>query len=274
MATKTNPTSFGMSEMGIVSVLGLCLLVAYCQVHSRIEQIDTPLPLSFHWALAQVAPWSALLGFGWSRRVGLRAAACDTPRAQMKLFSCAFLAALITDAIAFLFSPGEIAIGRLPLELFGRVFDFVPVAAILATLLLCGLLLLDRTRSAPAAVIDPGAWLALPEAPFLRVRKAQIALIRSAGNYSELVTADRAHLVRLPISEMATRLAGDGFIRVHRSAIVNLQRLREVGRASSGRLVVRLDDGSEVAVGRTFRSKLIAMTDTSCRSSLQEDVRP
>ena len=69
-------------------------------------------------------------------------------------------------------------------------------------------------------------------------------------------TPERRTLVRLPLKTLAGQLDADRFVRVHRSAIVNLSRVREMEPLVSGDQRLVLSDGTELRVSRTYRAVL------------------
>jgi two-component system LytT family response regulator len=58
------------------------------------------------------------------------------------------------------------------------------------------------------------------------------------------------------MAHLQDRLDPRGFLRVHRSFIVNLKYVKEVRREANGDSVVILDNGQKVAMGRSYRSSL------------------
>lgn len=86
----------------------------------------------------------------------------------------------------------------------------------------------------------------------------EVVAVRGADDYAELVLADGS--TRL-LSESLTSLAGrlpEEFMRIHRSAIVDLRRVRELTRRPGGGEEVRLTDGATLPVGRSFVKQLRA----------------
>ncbi len=88
------------------------------------------------------------------------------------------------------------------------------------------------------------------------VELAQVDWISSADNYARLWQGDRSHLVREPLQRLAERLEGWGFVRVHRTAIVNVGRIREIARVGVGRYIVVLHGGRRVPLSRDRRSEV------------------
>jgi two-component system, LytTR family, response regulator len=89
---------------------------------------------------------------------------------------------------------------------------------------------------------------------FLRVE--EIAWVGAEGNYLRLHTERGSYLVRETIRDLAARLEPGRFVRVHRSTIVNLDRVREMRPWFGGDNIIVLDDGTELKVSRGFRANL------------------
>lgn len=86
----------------------------------------------------------------------------------------------------------------------------------------------------------------------------EVHAIKGADDYAELLLADgRTRLLGESLASLAERLPDD-FLRVHRSAIVNLRRIRELARRPGGGLELLLDSGVAVPVGRTYSKALAA----------------
>ncbi len=85
---------------------------------------------------------------------------------------------------------------------------------------------------------------------------SDIRWIGAEGNYVRLCTASETHLLRETMAHLQDRLDPRGFLRVHRSFIVNLKYVKEVRREANGDSVVILDTGQKVAMGRSYRSSL------------------
>ena len=84
----------------------------------------------------------------------------------------------------------------------------------------------------------------------------EILWIEASGDYVTLHTADKDHLVRESMRNMQSRLAEHGFRRIHRSALVKLDAIRELVATDSGDGVVLLHDGTELKLSRTYRNAL------------------
>ena len=92
-----------------------------------------------------------------------------------------------------------------------------------------------------------------------QVRVVPVALIdyiTASGPYAELHVADRTFAVRERMQALEERLDPAVFFRIHRSAIVRLDRIDTMLRAPGGDYAVRLKDGTELSVSRTRREEL------------------
>jgi two-component system, LytTR family, response regulator len=65
------------------------------------------------------------------------------------------------------------------------------------------------------------------------------------------------HVVRATLASLETQLDPAAFARIHRSAVINLRRVRELRRHSIGGLTVILADGTRLAVSRSRRAQLM-----------------
>jgi two-component system, LytTR family, response regulator len=82
---------------------------------------------------------------------------------------------------------------------------------------------------------------------------------KATGNYIEVHTRERTHLLRETLTGLEARLDPDGFVRVSRSCIVNARHIRELQPQFSGDFVVVLADDSEVQGSRRFRDAIDAL---------------
>lgn len=89
---------------------------------------------------------------------------------------------------------------------------------------------------------------------FLRV--IDIDWIEAAGVYVNLHVAGKELLYRAALNDLAERLDPKRFIRVHRSAIVNIESIVQLEPLSHGEFDVVLKNGSRTRVSRTYRMQL------------------
>jgi len=88
------------------------------------------------------------------------------------------------------------------------------------------------------------------------VRVADIDWIEAAGVYANLHIGGKELLYRAALSELAERLDSVRFVRVHRSAIVNIESILRLEPISHGEFEVILKDGSRSRISRTYRREL------------------
>ena len=88
------------------------------------------------------------------------------------------------------------------------------------------------------------------------VRVEDVETIESADHYVELRTPLHVHLIRSPLSVIEQRLDPSHFVRIHRSTIVNIDRITELQPIFHGEFVVILASGRRVRCSRTFAAPL------------------
>lgn len=91
------------------------------------------------------------------------------------------------------------------------------------------------------------------------VRTEDIDWIDSQGNYVALHVGGRRHLVRDTIKSVESKLDPGKFVRVHRSAIINLDRLAKLQPYFHGEYVVTLTDGTTLNSSRGYSDRLRAL---------------
>ena len=85
---------------------------------------------------------------------------------------------------------------------------------------------------------------------------AEIDWIEAAGNYVRLHAGRESHLVQGTMSRLEGRLDPKLFLRVHRSAIVNITRIKELHPLFHGEYLIKLANGGELTSGRGYRDNL------------------
>jgi two-component system, LytTR family, response regulator len=88
------------------------------------------------------------------------------------------------------------------------------------------------------------------------VNPADVDWIEADDYYVKLHVGSRAHLLRLSMKELERRLDPQSFWRIHRSAIINLDRVEELRQRPNGEYVVALKDGTELKLSRDRRERL------------------
>ena len=84
----------------------------------------------------------------------------------------------------------------------------------------------------------------------------EVDWIQAEGNYVRLHVGGASHLVRETIQSLEASLDPDRFLRIHRSTIVNLDRVREIQPLVHGEHRVVLKDGTKLSLSRGYRDRL------------------
>jgi two-component system LytT family response regulator len=88
------------------------------------------------------------------------------------------------------------------------------------------------------------------------LKAEEISWVEAAGNYVNLHAGGETHVLRESMKNMETRLDPELFVRIHRSAIVNVNRIRELQPWFHGEYVVILQDGTRLMASRVFSDRL------------------
>ena len=85
---------------------------------------------------------------------------------------------------------------------------------------------------------------------------ASIDYIEASGPYAEIHVSDKTYVIRERMQTLEERLDPHVFFRIHRSAIVRIDRIETLLRSSGGDYAVRLRGGTELSVSRSRREEL------------------
>lgn len=88
------------------------------------------------------------------------------------------------------------------------------------------------------------------------VRTADVDWCEADGNYVKVHTGKQVHVIRETIGALEAQLDRSQFARIHRSTIVNLDRIQELQPWFAGDYVVLLRDGTKLKLSRTYREQL------------------
>jgi two-component system LytT family response regulator len=91
------------------------------------------------------------------------------------------------------------------------------------------------------------------------IRTEQIDWIEAERNYIRLHVGGRTHLLRENLSRIESALDPTVFCRIHRSTIVNINRIQAVEAPLRGESLVVLHDGTKLTSGRSYRANLRAV---------------
>ena len=90
------------------------------------------------------------------------------------------------------------------------------------------------------------------------VRMRDIDWCEADGNYVRLHVGPQTHLVRGTMAHIESQLDGAQFVRIHRSTIVNVDRIQELHSSFGGEYVVLLHDKTRLTLSRGYRDGLQA----------------
>jgi two-component system LytT family response regulator len=88
------------------------------------------------------------------------------------------------------------------------------------------------------------------------VDMSEIDWVEAAGNYVEVKTKSGSYLIREGIGSLSNRLDPSQFVRIHRSIIVNVRKIKELQPCNRGEYMVVLKDGKQLSCSRGYRTKL------------------
>jgi two-component system LytT family response regulator len=87
--------------------------------------------------------------------------------------------------------------------------------------------------------------------------------VEAAANYVRLNVGKESYLFREMIGRVAERLDASHFVRIHRSTIVNIRKIKELIPVNSGEYIVVLKSGKELSCSRGFRTALHEIVEKS-----------
>jgi len=119
--------------------------------------------------------------------------------------------------------------------------------------------ILDATKKRPQVVlaVTEIARIAIKaNGRVLFVDSIDIIAARAEGNYLALLHKSGCYLVRETMATAEKKLAPLGFLRIHRSKLVNSSLVKDLRRDKAGTYLLRTSDGSEHSVGRAYKDNL------------------
>ena len=93
----------------------------------------------------------------------------------------------------------------------------------------------------------------------LFINPGDVVAVQSEGNYVWLRLETISHLLRESLSVVAEKLEPHGFIRIHRSVLVNASFVEEIRPYPTGEYGLRVKGGKEYTVTRTYKRNLKAL---------------
>ena len=256
----------GLRFTGLAAGLVVAASV-YCLAHGLVIDDEINLPRTLAWAVVSTFPWVC----AWE---GLQRVAARSAQHLQPLLSAVILIAALVAAAALEYALGTIYSADAA-SLAQIAYRLLPIPLGIAV----AWRLLRRQASDRVAAVSPAEQLRhlQDERVFdiptrngaCTVRAADIEYVKAAGNYVELITGERALLMRATLHELGEQLGAIGFVRVHRSLLVNSLQVLAVRRGPRGRQLVKLNSGAELPVGRQFDDNARAFVTIAHRSSLR-----
>lgn len=84
----------------------------------------------------------------------------------------------------------------------------------------------------------------------------ELDFIEAQGNYLELDRGASSHLIRMRLHQLEAKLDPNKFVRIHRSTIVNIDRIKEMHPLFNGDQTVIMQSGKKLTMTRNYRDKL------------------
>ena len=121
--------------------------------------------------------------------------------------------------------------------------------------------------------VQPWSWHATRERPqsirvaikvkgkFLFINLGDVVSVQAQGNCVWLHRRASSYLLRESISLVAEKLEIHGFIRIHRSVLVNTSFVEEIRPLSTGEYCLRVEGGKEYTVTRTYKKNLKSLAE-------------
>ena len=91
----------------------------------------------------------------------------------------------------------------------------------------------------------------------------EIDWIEAAGNYVKLHVGRESHMLRETMNGLEAKLDPEKFLRIHRSTLVNIDRIKELHPLFSGDYTVMLQNGAELTLSRSYRDRLLELFEKS-----------
>jgi two-component system LytT family response regulator len=119
-----------------------------------------------------------------------------------------------------------------------------------------------QTTAAPGAPAEDPAGdriLLKSSGEIFFLKAEEIDWIEAEGDYMKFHVNGRAHLMRETMARLEARLDPKRFIRIHRSTIVNIDRLRKLSPSFAGEYAVVLHDGTKLKLSRGYHERIAAL---------------
>ncbi|MGA7930595.1 MAG: LytTR family DNA-binding domain-containing protein [Candidatus Sulfotelmatobacter sp.] len=125
--------------------------------------------------------------------------------------------------------------------------------------------LLSQVRSVGLPTLEPDSRLVIrANGRVVFLDLDSIEWVEAAANYVRLNVGKESYLFRETISRISERLDTNHFVRIHRSTIVNIRKIKELIPVNSGEYVVVLKSGRELSCSRGYRAALRGIVEKGC----------
>jgi len=116
---------------------------------------------------------------------------------------------------------------------------------------------LDSRQNAPQRIVIKA------DGEIVCLKPGEIDWAESAGNYVCLHVGGNTHILRETITSLETRLGHRQFLRVHRSTLVNVDRIKTLRPSLYGDYAILLRDGTKLTLSRGFRETVLKRLGTA-----------
>jgi two-component system LytT family response regulator len=167
---------------------------------------------------------------------------------------------LLLHTVLWLLGAGAVAATAFPSVILRDAIDHAHLNALVYAAVLLGVRWIDRTAESSRTIAPPYAsrLIARRRDTLTVVAVDDVDWIEGADDYACLHVGARRHLTDERLHALERTLDPSRFVRVHRSALVNLSRVRTVVDGRWGDAVAVLRDGTRVRVSRTRREVLMS----------------
>ena len=114
----------------------------------------------------------------------------------------------------------------------------------------------DETHAKSSRVSEVTRIAIKAKGRVLFVDPIDVVVAKAQGNYVALEHKSGSYLVRETMATAEQKLTPLGFVRIHRSILVNTTLVKDLRRDKTGTYVLRTTDGNEHQVGRTYKDNL------------------
>jgi len=93
---------------------------------------------------------------------------------------------------------------------------------------------------------------------FVLLNITEIDCIKAEGKYLRICTGGRSYLKRQTLNSLESNLDGDRFVRINRSCIINLERIKKIERTDNYNYQILLNNDQTLSWSRNYRKRLLS----------------